>query len=108
MPLPREHSLTYKYKHSYIRQRVATIEIRMLPTHPITEFQRFTVSLDGTAPLTYSYDTEVGSDEWKQNVLRGYASVVCRLTVNKPMGEHTLVVTALDDGVVIDEVIIRP
>ena len=108
MPLPREHSLTYKYKHSYIRQRVATIEIHMLPTHPITEFQRFTVSLDGTAPLTYSYDTEVGSDEWKQNVLRGYASVVCRLTVNKPMGEHTLVVTALDDGVVIDEVIIRP
>ncbi len=106
MPLPREHSLTYKFKHNYLRKRVATIELHMLPTHPIDAQQRFTISLDGSAPLTYTYNTQGRSEEWKQNVLRGYAVVTARIQVFKPSGEHQLVVTALDDGVVIDEILV--
>ena len=79
----------------------------MLPTHPIDAQQRFTVSLDGSQPLTYTYETQGRSEEWKQNVLRNYAVVIARPQVFKPTGEHSLVITALDDGVVIDEVIIR-
>ena len=107
MPLPREHSLTYNFKHNYLRQRFSVIEIHMLPTHPIDAQQRFTVSLDGSQPLTYTYETQGRSEEWKQNVLRNYAVVIARPQVFKPTGEHSLVITALDDGVVIDEVIIK-
>lgn len=107
MPLPCGHSLTYNFKHNYLRQRFSVIEIHLLPTHPIDEHQRFTISLDGSQPLTYSYDSAVQSEEWKLNVLRGYAVVVARPQVFQPTGEHSLVITALDDGVVIDEVIIR-
>ncbi len=107
MPLPREHSLTYNFKHNYLRQRFSIIEIHMLPTHPIDAQQRFTVSLDGSEPLTYTYNTQGRSEEWKQNVLRNYAVVIARPQVFKPTGEHSLVITALDDGVVIDEIIIR-
>lgn len=107
MPLPRDHSLTYKFKHNYLRQRFSVIEIHMLPTHPINGQQRFTVSLDGSQPLTYTYDVPVNSEEWTENVLRNYAVVIARPQVFKPTGDHSLVITALDDGVVIDEVIIR-
>ncbi|MBR0273314.1 MAG: glycosyl hydrolase 115 family protein [Bacteroidaceae bacterium] len=107
MPLPREHSLTYNFKHNYLRQRFSVIEIHLLPTHPIDEQQRFSISLDGSQPLTYTYNTVGRSEEWKQNVLRNYAVVIARPQVFKPTGEHSLVITALDDGVVIDEVIVR-
>ena len=107
MPLPCGHSLTYNFKHNYLRQRFSEIEIHLLPTHPIDEFQRFTISLDGSQPLTYTYNTVGRSEEWKQNVLRNYAVVIARPQVFKPTGEHSLVITALDDGVVIDEVIVR-
>ncbi|MCR5780666.1 MAG: glycosyl hydrolase 115 family protein [Bacteroidaceae bacterium] len=108
MPIPRGHEVTYRFKHNFLKQRVATIELRMLPTHPIEEYQRIQISLDGGAPQTFMYDTEVGSEAWKQNVTRGFAVVTSRLTVVKPMGDHSLVVKALDDGVVVDEVFIRP
>ena len=107
IPLPQGHSLTYNFKHNFLRQRFSVIEIHLLPTHPIDAQQRFTVSLDGSTPLTYTYNTVGRSEEWKQNVLRGYAVVMARPQVFKPTGEHSLVITALDDGVVVDEVIVR-
>jgi len=78
----------------------------MLPTHPIQAEQRFTLSLDGGAPITFTYDTEVGSEEWKTNVLRNFAVVQARIPVTRATGEHQLVVSALDDGVVVDELFV--
>jgi len=82
--------------------------MRLLPTHPIDAEQRFTLSLDGSEPQTYTYDTEVGTEQWKRNVLRNYAVVVARLPITRATGEHQLVVSALDDGVVVDEVFVFP
>ena len=44
----------------------------------------------------------------KQNVIRNFAIVKADIPVIMPQGEHSLVLSALDDGVVIDEVFIRP
>ena len=99
--------LIHKYKHSYTAS-TAHIEVRVLPTHPINEQQRFTVALDGGNPVTCTFNTEGRNEQWKQNVLRNYAVVKAELPVTQPSGEHSLELTALDDGVVIDEIFIRP
>ena len=108
MPLPRDCNLTYKYRHNYGAAKTARVEIRVLPTHPINEQQRFTVALDDCAPVTCTFETEGRSEQWKQNVLQGFATVLADLPVVAANGEHSLVIAALDDGIVIDEIFIRP
>lgn len=106
MPIPKDCNVTYKYKHNYGPSQYAYVMLRMLPTHPIEAQQRFTLSLDGGQAQTFTYDTEVGSEAWKVNVLRNYAVVTARIPVVKASGEHQLMVAALDDGVVVDEVFV--
>ena len=107
MPVPKGCNVTYKFKHDFGKQQYANVEIHMLPTHPIEAEQRFTLSMDGGAPLTFSYRTHDREEEWKQNVLRGYAVVLARLPLSKSDSEHSLQFSALDDGVVVDEVFVR-
>ncbi|MCR5180366.1 MAG: glycosyl hydrolase 115 family protein [Bacteroidaceae bacterium] len=107
MPVPKECNVTYKYRHNYGRDKSTYVEVRLLPTHPIEEQQRFSLSLDGSEPQIFTYDAEVGSEEWKKNVLRNYAVVRAYLPITRPAGEHEIVVTALDDGVVVDELFVR-
>lgn len=108
MPIPKDCNVTYKYKYNYGQARYTYVILRLLPTHPIEAQQRFSLSLDGSEPQVFTYDTEVGSEEWKVNVLRNYAVVSARIPVTKATGEHQLVVSALDDGVVVDEVFVYP
>ena len=63
--------------------------------------------MDGGTPVTFTYNTEGRSEAWKQNVLRNYAVVIARLPVKQQRGNHTLQLTALDEGVVVDEVFVR-
>ncbi len=107
MPVPKMLNVTYKFAHNFAKAQEVEVEIHMLPTHAIEAQQRFTLSFDGSAPQTFTYDTEVGSEQWKQNVLRNYAVVIARLPITKSNGEHQLTLTALDDGVVVDEVFVR-
>lgn len=108
MPVPKDCNLTYTFSASFpaAQQRVE-VEVHMLPTHPIDPQQRFTLSLDGSAPQTFTYATEGRSEQWKQNVLRNYAVVKAYLPVLQRTGTHSLVFEALDDGVVVDEIFIR-
>ena len=106
MPIPKDCNVTYKFKHNFGKERYVIVKLHLLPTHPIQAEQRFTLSLDGGAPLTFTYDTEVGSEEWKTNVLRNFAVVQARIPVTRATGEHQLVVSALDDGVVVDELFV--
>ena len=107
MPVPKDCNITFKYNHNYRAAQTTEVEFHLLPTHPVEQQQRFSVSLDGGEPQTFTYDAEVGSEEWKQNVLRNYAVVVARLPITRAAGEHQLQVSALDDGVVVDEVFVR-
>lgn len=82
------------------------VEIRLLPSHPLDEKQlRFAISVDEAVPQTVSYETKGRSEEWKENVLRNQAIRKVTLPINKQVS-HKLVITALDEGVVLDQVIL--
>mgnify|MGYP001753886836 FL=1 len=82
------------------------VEIRLLPSHPLDEKQlRFAISVDETVPQTVSYETKGRSEEWKENVLRNQAIRKVTLPINK-QASHKLVITALDEGVVLDQVML--
>ena len=82
------------------------VEIRLLPSHPLDEKQlRFAISVDESVPQTVSYETKGRSEEWKENVLRNQAIRKVTLPINK-QASHKLVITALDEGVVLDQVIL--
>lgn len=107
MPVPKDCNITYKFTFDFAQAQTVEVEVHMLPTHAIEAQQRFTLSLDGGMPQTFTYDTEVGSEAWKQNVLQNYAVVIAHLPVTMPKGTHELLFSALDDGVVVDEVFVR-
>ena len=82
------------------------VEIRLLPSHPLDEKQlRFAISVDEAVPQTVSYETKGRSEEWKENVLRNQAIRNVTLPINK-QASHKLVITALDEGMVLDQVIL--
>ena len=82
------------------------VEIRLLPSHPLDEKQlRFAISVDEAVPQTVSYETKGRSEEWKENVVHNQAIRKVTLPINK-QASHKLVITALDEGVVLDQVIL--
>lgn len=82
------------------------VEIRLLPSHPLDEKQlHFAISVDEAVPQTVSYETKGRSEEWKENVLRNQAIRKVTLPINK-QASHKLVITALDEGVVLDQVML--
>lgn len=82
------------------------VEIRLLPSHPLDEKRlRFAIFVDEAVPQTVSYETKGRSEEWKENVLRNQAIRKVTLPINK-QASHKLVITALDEGVVLDQVIL--
>ena len=82
------------------------VEIWLLPSHRLDEKQlRFAISVDEAVPQTVSYETKGRSEEWKENILRNQAIRKVTLPINK-QASHKLVITALDEGVVLDQVIL--
>lgn len=82
------------------------VEIRLLPNHPVEgEKLRFSVSLDGATPKVISYETKGRSEEWKLNVLRNQAIRRLELPVSDKKS-HELVIKAIDEGVVLDQVML--
>lgn len=81
------------------------VEVRLLPNHPVEGGHlRFCVSVDeDEAGRIISYETQGRSEEWKENVLRNQAIRRIVLPVRKGR-EHRLVIKALDEGVVLDQV----
>lgn len=84
-----------------------TIEIRLLPTHRVSGDQlRFSISLDNLPPQTVNYETIEYSEEWKQNILRNQAIRTLKLPALKRIS-HSLLITSLDEGVIIDQIMIH-
>ena len=82
------------------------VDIRLLPNHPVGGDQlRFSISLDDAAPEVISYETKGRSEEWKENVLRNQAIRTVRLPVSGKKS-HKLVIKALDEGVILDQVML--
>lgn len=83
------------------------IELRFVPTHPIiaTGHLRVTLSLDDSQPRELSYETVGRSEEWKENVLNNVAVRRVKLPLRK-RNNHLLFIKAVDEGVILDQVII--
>jgi len=81
----------------------AALRVFALPILPITSDSGMlvAVSIDGGAPVTLDFKTAEFSAAWRQNVLTNSAvGIVGNLRLAP--GAHTLKVTALDPGVVLD------
>ena len=108
MPLPKDCNVSYNFSHTFGSDQYVDIELHMLPTHPIDTQQRVTVRLDAGATETLTYATEGRSEQWKENVVQNFATITARMPVTSSGSSHTVTIGALDDGVVLDEVFIRP
>jgi hypothetical protein len=81
------------------------VEIRLLPNHPVNSDKlRFGIALDDAGMKEIVYQSRVGSEEWKQNVLRNQA--IRRITL--PVGRESPVlnIKAIDEGIVLDQVLV--
>ncbi len=99
--LPKDGTLTYKFTTTKSGQCV--LRTALIPTQPNDDGDiRYSVSIDGGAPTVYSLKEKFRSEQWKLNVLRGQA--LRELSIdNLPAGDHTLVIKALDDHIVVDQ-----
>lgn len=68
-----------------------TLEIHVFPHHPING-ERITlqISADGQNPTSIDYQTYDRNEEWKQNVLRGYAKRIITIPVDANKERHTI------------------
>lgn len=79
------------------------ITVALAPNHPVEGRQlRYAISVNGEEPQVVDYHTEGRSEEWKINVLTNQA---LRTTQHKVSSSNSLkfTITALDEGVVIDQ-----
>ena len=82
------------------------VDIRLLPNHPVQgDKLRISVSLDGAEPEVIAYETEGRSEEWKENVFRNQAIRKIVLPVSGKKS-HQLVIKALDEGVILDQIML--
>ncbi len=88
---------------NYVIDDIATVRIIALPTFPITKADklRIAVSLDGAPAKVLDFSIVYYGAKWRQNVLDNAAEIALHDVALKP-GNHTLTVTALDPGIVLD------
>ena len=103
--LGKERFLTYLFKSTQTDS--IEVEVRLVPTHPLEGTTlRFTIVLDGNEPVAADYATQGRSEEWKTNVLWNQAVRRFKLPV-KEKESCRLTLTALDEGIVVDQVIVK-
>lgn len=82
------------------------VEVHLLPTHPHEgKEQRFELTLDGNNAQTVSYTAQWHKEEWEENVLTNQAVRTLRFSIS-PKKKHRLAFKALDEGVVLDQIMI--
>ncbi|MFM2361270.1 MAG: hypothetical protein RLZZ316_172 [Bacteroidota bacterium] len=80
------------------------IATALAPNHPVEGTKiRYTIQLDNEPAITIDYATQGRSEEWKQNVLTNEAVRSAKFFVSKP-GKHVIKITAVDEGVIVDQV----
>ncbi len=99
--LPKGSSVSFPFTANNDSLRIVLV---LAPNHPAEGTKiRYTIQVDDGPAQTIDYATQGRSEEWKQNVLTNQAIRVTNHIVAKP-GKHTVKITAVDDGVVVDQV----
>lgn len=80
------------------------IVLALAPSHPVDGTKiRYKIQVDGGAEQTIDYATQGRSEEWKQNVLTNQSIRLTKHVIGKT-GNHIVKITAVDEGVIIDQV----
>ena len=82
-----------------------TIELRTLPTLHVYEGReaRYAASIDGSEAEVFSIHTDDFSAEWRRNVLHGYSTRKIHVCMPEE-GKHTLRISFLDPGIVLQQI----
>ncbi|MBX3739244.1 MAG: glycosyl hydrolase 115 family protein [Candidatus Didemnitutus sp.] len=84
------------------------LTFEFLPTHPLRgDTLRLAFSVDDAPPQTLALPVRDGGAEWAQGVLNGYRPLSTRVQLPKP-GPHVLTVRGIDDGIVLDRIVLSP
>lgn len=101
----RNQEIGFDFAGKKVKGDSVTIEVRWVPTHPVDNKLRFALSLDGGKPVEKEYQTAGRSEQWKVNTLQCQAHVRIQLPIAK-MKKHRILIKALDEGLVLDQVCI--
>lgn len=100
----KKNALTFKVFTTSVGD--AIVRTCLLPNHPVNGNDiRYAISIDNEEPQVVSFKTEFRSEDWKKNVLRNQSVNITYHILNKP-GEHTITIYALDEGVVLDQIML--
>lgn len=85
-----------------------TIRVHLRPNHPIKDGRlSFCLKIDDTTTEPIEYQTYDRSEEWKQNVIRGYAVRDVRIPVNPTKAEHHLFFIETSSGVKLRSIYVK-
>ena len=103
VPLPKGESIYFEFESKW--EGDALLRMAVIPTHPHdTGDVRYSVQIDDEQPQVCSIREGFRTEAWKQNVLRGQALRQTNHIMTR--GKHRLTVTALDDNVIVDQLMI--
>ena len=81
------------------------IVLAFVPRHPVNDKSlRVALSIDNGEPYVVDYATKGRSEEWKVNILWNRAHRIVRVPVDSKKSRHTFTLTALDEGIILDEI----
>jgi hypothetical protein len=99
--LPKGTAVTYPFTMNTDSLRIV---LSLAPNHPAEGTKiRYSIQVDDGPAQTIDYGTQGRSEEWKQNVLTNQAIRTTNHRLAQP-ARHTVKITAVDDGVVLDQV----
>ena len=99
----RNQEIGFVFDGKKVKGDSITIQVRWVPTHPMDDKLRFSLSLDGGKPVEKEIQTRGRSEQWKVNTLQCQARVSFTLPVAR-MKKHRILIKALDEGLVLDQV----
>ncbi len=83
------------------------VVLAFVPRHPVNDKSlRVALSIDDGEPHVVDYATKGRSEEWKVNILWNRAHRIVRVPVDSKKSRHTFTLTALDEGIILDEIYI--
>ena len=104
--IPQGTSVTYESE--VVAEGISdsvNIVLAFVPRHPVNDKSlRVALSIDNGKPHVVDYATKGRSEEWKVNILWNRAHRIVRVPVDSKKSRHTFTLTALDEGIILDEI----
>lgn len=107
--IPQGTSVTYELNGSGAEGIGDSVDVVLafVPRHPVNDKSlRVALSINGDTPRVLDYATKGRSEEWKENILWNRATRTVRIAIDRTKAYHTFTLTALDEGIILDEIYI--